>query len=151
MPDDAPLPFLTMTRRLKASPAAAFAAWTDAEKLKRWWGPTTHTCPYAELDVRPGGAWRTCMVGPDGTEHWVSGVYETVEAPSRLAFTWAWDQADGSQGNISLVELHFVEIDGETEMRFRHSRFQDAEARDNHNMGWTSSFEDLDRFFLGEK
>lgn len=151
MPDDAQPLFLTMTRRLKASPSDAFAAWTEPEKLKRWWGPTTHTCPVADLDVRPGGAWRTCMVGPDGTEYWVSGVYETVEPPTRLSFTWAWDQEDGSPGNKSLVDIQFVEIDGETEMRFHHSRFQDEEARDNHNMGWTSSFEDLDRFIQGEK
>jgi uncharacterized protein YndB with AHSA1/START domain len=152
MPDDAPLPFLTMTRRLKAAPAAVFAAWTDPGKLKRWWGPTTFTCPFAELDVRPGGAWRTCMVSPEGEEHWVGGVYETVDPPSRLSFTWAWDQADGSRGHESLVEIEFADLGGgATELRFRHSRFQDGAARDSHNMGWTSSLDDLASFLEGDQ
>ncbi len=150
MPDDAPMPFLTMTRRFDVPPADVFAAWTEPDKLKRWWGPAGMTCPSAELDVRPGGAFRTCMKNSQGGEHWSSGVYTVVEPPHRLAFTWAWDQEDGSRGHESLIEIEFAAIDGGTEMRFRHSRFQDVAARDDHNGGWTSCFEELDRFIRGE-
>jgi len=50
-------PSLTITRRLNASPAKVFAAWTDAEKIIRWFGPA-HTIDgsvQAEMDVRVGG------------------------------------------------------------------------------------------------
>ncbi len=32
-------PSLTLKRRLKAPPAKVFAAWTEPEKIKRWFGP----------------------------------------------------------------------------------------------------------------
>ena len=36
-------------------------AWTEAERLKQWWGPagfTVHTC---KVDLRPGGVFRDGM------------------------------------------------------------------------------------------
>ncbi|MEM9685100.1 MAG: SRPBCC domain-containing protein, partial [Pseudomonadota bacterium] len=82
---------------------------------------------------------------------WVGGTYETVEPPHKLSFTWAWDQEDGQPGDMSLVEIEFVAQDGATEMRFQHSGFRTAEIRDNHNLGWTSSFEDLESYINGEE
>ena len=58
---------LVITRIFDAPQKAVFAAWTDPERLKHWWGPKDFTNPVCELDVRPGGAIRIHMRGPDGT------------------------------------------------------------------------------------
>jgi hypothetical protein len=33
-------------------------AWTEAEQLKKWWGPQSVTCDGAEVDLRVGGRYR---------------------------------------------------------------------------------------------
>jgi uncharacterized protein YndB with AHSA1/START domain len=43
-----------------------FKAWTDPKHIARWWGPNGFTTTIHEMDVRPGGAWRFIMHGPDG-------------------------------------------------------------------------------------
>jgi uncharacterized protein YndB with AHSA1/START domain len=79
---------LIIERVFNAPPAEVFAAWTDPAILTRWWGPEGHSTPECDMDVRPGGAWRTKLIGPDG-DHIVSGVYREIAPPSRLVFTGA--------------------------------------------------------------
>jgi hypothetical protein len=42
-----------------------FDAWTDHEKLVRWWGPKGFTNTFHQFDLRPGGKWSFIMHGPD--------------------------------------------------------------------------------------
>lgn len=130
---------LRMRRTFKAPRERVFRAWTDPEKLARWWGPETRTCPFAELDPRPGGRWRTCMRAEDGAENWVQGVYREVDPPARLVFTWAWED-NGVPGHETLVTIEFHDRGDETEMVFTHEGFATEESRDLHDQGWTSSW-----------
>jgi uncharacterized protein YndB with AHSA1/START domain len=43
--------------------------------------------PVCELDVRPGGAIRIHMRGPDGTVYPMTGAYQEIVEPERLVFT----------------------------------------------------------------
>lgn len=57
---------IVTTRVFDAPRAMVFAAWTDPDQLKLWWGPkgfsnTFHTC-----EIKPGGLWTYTMHGPDG-------------------------------------------------------------------------------------
>ena len=124
-----------------------FRAWSDPAELAKWWGPEGVTTPVCEMDVRPGGAWRTCMRGSEG-EHVCSGVYREISAPERLQFTWAWE-TDGVRGHETIVTIEFHETDGGTEMHFHQALFETAEGRRMHNQGWTSSFDCLDRHLAG--
>ncbi len=129
---------LNLSRFISAPPQKVFLAFTDADMLRQWWGPETHSCPFAELDPRPGGKWRTCMRSPEGNDNWVQGEYQEVSPPSRLVFTWAWEE-DGAPGHETLVTIDFVEKDGGTEILFTHAGFENDEQRDMHNQGWTST------------
>ena len=73
-------PSLTLKRRLKASPAKVFAAWTDPEKIKRWMGPGEIVTVRAESDPREGGRYLILMRSPNGEPHNVGGVYREVIA-----------------------------------------------------------------------
>ncbi|MBA2379414.1 MAG: SRPBCC domain-containing protein [Blastocatellia bacterium] len=46
-------------------------------------GPNEFTLPFCEVDFRVGGAYRFCMLAPDGSEHWVTGEYRTIAKPNR--------------------------------------------------------------------
>ena len=137
---------LVIERVFNAPPAEVFAAWTDPAVLTRWWGPEGHTTPECAMDVRPGGAWRTKLIGPDG-DHIVSGVYREIAPPSRLVFTWGWQQEDGTRGHETEVAITFQPVAAGTRMRLVQSLFLSKEQRDMHNWGWTSSLNDLERLF----
>jgi uncharacterized protein YndB with AHSA1/START domain len=132
---------LVIERVFKAPPERVFKAWTDADILARWWGPEGF---HAKLDVRVGGAWKSTMVGPKGEAHVVSGVYREIVPPKRLVMTWSWE-TDGRRGHETVIELTFEPAAGGTRMRMVQSLFESADQRDQHNMGWTSSFNDLER------
>ncbi|MGQ9366460.1 SRPBCC family protein [Azospirillum sp. ST 5-10] len=84
---------LVLTRLIDAPRAALYRAWTEPALLKQWFTPRPWTTPEVEVDVRPGGASRIVMRGPDGEEQTVRGVYlETVEN-ERLVFTDAFTEA----------------------------------------------------------
>lgn len=78
-------PSLALKRRFKASPAQLFEAWTQPQKMIRWWGVTDHpSAPIAEADLKVGGGFRVRFHTPDGEHHSVSGVYREIE-PDRKA------------------------------------------------------------------
>ena len=51
-------PSLTLKRRLRALPAQVYSAWTEPEKVKRWFGPGGVQIELAEFDTRVGGRYR---------------------------------------------------------------------------------------------
>ena len=61
--------------------------------------------------------------------------------------TWGWEQADGSRGHETMVELSFEPTPDGTKLRLVQRVFASVEQRDSHSMGWNSSFNDLERLF----
>lgn len=59
---------LELVREVPASPEAVFAAWTTPESLKQWFAPRPYSITQCEIDLRPGGGFRTAMNSPDGQE-----------------------------------------------------------------------------------
>jgi uncharacterized protein YndB with AHSA1/START domain len=81
---------LVITRLIDAPRERIFAAWTDPKQLARWWGPHGMTTPVCEMDLRPGGVFRTVMRARDGTEYPHAGVFLELVAPERIVFTDAF-------------------------------------------------------------
>ena len=135
---------LTIERNFKASPEALFDAWTDPEILSQWWGPEDVSIPVLDLDVKEGGAWTTTMFSDQMGNKIVSGTYKTIERPNRLVFTWGWTGEDGSRGHETEIEVLFEKSDDGTKMTMHQQKFCDATDRDNHYMGWVSSFNCLE-------
>jgi uncharacterized protein YndB with AHSA1/START domain len=134
---------LEITRTFDAPRALVFAAWTQPRHLAQWSGPRGFTASQDYMDLRPGGAYRACLKAPDGTEHWVRGVYREVVEPERLVFTHAWEREDGEPGPETVVTVTFAERGRGTEMTFHQAIFESVEARDGHRGGWSSSLDRL--------
>ncbi len=139
-------PSLTLKRRLKATPAQVFKAWTDPEKIVRWFGPTETAAGsvQAEVDLRPGGRYRMNFQTQDGERHRVGGVYREVVPDSRLVFTWAWHSTPERE---SLVTVTVVPDGDGTLLTLHHEQFFDQKARDGHERGWTGTLDKLERLF----
>src|SRR5262249_15904952 len=86
----APRPSLTLKRRLNAPPKKVYAAWTEPEKIVKWFGPDAGWVKQASADVRVGGHYAVEFSTEDGEQHYVSGVYREVVPNQKLVFTWAW-------------------------------------------------------------
>jgi uncharacterized protein YndB with AHSA1/START domain len=82
----APRSEIVTTRVLGASREVIFEAWTDPDRLARWWGPKDFTNTFLEFDPRPGGAWRFVMHGPDGGNFPNESVFVEVAKPERIVF-----------------------------------------------------------------
>jgi uncharacterized protein YndB with AHSA1/START domain len=135
-------PSLALTRTYAAAPEKVWRAWTDPQALKQWWGPgTKEPVSAAELDVREGGRFRIVFGGADGKQHECAGVYKEVVKPKKLVFTWSWPRTTPER--VSLVTILFSAKDGGTELLFRHERFFDEKARDDHQRGWTGLLSQL--------
>lgn len=135
-------PSLTIVRRLKAPPARVYAAWTRPDLMVRWWGPDGGPVLSAEADPRVGGRFRVVFQTLNGETHDCRGEYQEVEPDRKLVFTWQWVTMPERR---SLVTIVLREIEEGTELNFTHSQFFDEAARDGHQIGWTGSFEKLER------
>ena len=139
---------LVITRLLDAPRDLVWKAWTDRDILKSWFCPKDFSVPECEFDLRPGGAWRAVMHAPSGTDYICIGHYQEIDPPHKLVFTHAWEDENGEPGHISLITVTFAEEGSKTRMRFEHIGFANAEARDNHDEGWSSAFENLNDALL---
>lgn len=131
---------LVITKIIPASPERLFAAWTEPEQLKKWWGPESVTCIEAEVDLRVGGHYRIGNQFPDGNVVWISGRFLVIDAPRKLVYSWQV----GTNSHEELVTVSFNSIgDGNTEITVTHERIPDKAARDSHEQGWFGCFSKL--------
>lgn len=135
---------LRMKRTFQAPAQTVFEAWTSEEVLRRWFHGERHwETPKAQVDLRVGGSVRVVMRDPDqGVEHGGGGEYTVVDPPSRLAFTWVWDN-DPEWSTV--IELYFEETGGETTVHFTHAGLRDEESLRSHEGGWANCFANLER------
>lgn len=73
---------VTVARTLDATPAALYAAWTEPERMRRWFATVV------DADVRVGGRYRIEIHEDDGTVNAFTGEYLTLEPGERVAFTF---------------------------------------------------------------
>jgi uncharacterized protein YndB with AHSA1/START domain len=142
---------LHVERLIAAPPDRVFAHWVEPALLVKWWGPEGANIPEHAIDVRPGGQWRTTMGFADGKRMTVSGVYRTIDAPKRLVFTWAWEDEKGVRGHETEVTVDFAAAPGGTRISITQQAFTSAESRDQHQRGWNSTLNCLDKLLSGGK
>ena len=139
----APKPSFTLKRRLNAPPEKVYAAWTDPEKLKRWFGPEQIETLRADTDARVGSRLRIVMRGTDGGEQDVSGVYREVVPNEKMVFTWAWRSTPERESLVTVV----TKPEGAGSLlTLIHEQFFD-EAVDRHEHGWIGCPDKLERYF----
>ena len=77
---------IVSTRVLAAPRERVFEAFSDPTRLARWWGPKGFTNTFDEFDLRPGGAWRFVMHGPDGSAYRNASEFIEIVSPERIVF-----------------------------------------------------------------
>ena len=137
-------PSLTLKRRLNASPEKVYAAWTDPQKITRWFAPSSVKAgtERASIDARIGGRFRISF-STDDEYYQVGGVYREVVPNQRLVFSWAWHSTPERE---SLVTVQIKPDGAGTLLTFHHEQFVDQTARDNHERGWIELLGKLENY-----
>lgn len=145
---------LVLDRTADVDPSFVWDAWTQPELLKRWFCPLPWTTPHVEMDLRPGGVFRTVMRGPDGEEADNMGCFIEIVPKSRLVWTSALGPGFRPQATASHVPFMItavITIDpapgGGTHYRAT-VLHADAEACRQHaamgfEAGWGAAFDQL--------
>jgi len=78
---------LVLERTIDVPPHLVWRAWTEPERLKVWFCPKPWVTAECDIDLRPGGAFRTLMRGPGGEAADNIGCWLEVIPHERLVFT----------------------------------------------------------------
>ena len=144
---------LRIERVYKASPARIFAALTDPDIIVKWWGPEGYGSDWAEIDLRPGGAWRVQMRSlEDDYEGVMEGTFLEVAPPHRLVFrtdkhcNGAPQIFDASAMPPTEVTIELQDLgNGETRLVLTQVGFTEALAAELHEHGWSQALDKLAR------
>jgi len=155
-------PFV-LEREFDAPRDVVWRAWTDAEQLKRWFGPKGFGMPTCVMDLRPGGSFHYGLRSPEGMELWGKWVFREVIAPEKLVSIQSFADA---QGNVAthpmnpswpreiLSIVKFTEREGKTFLRLEWFAYGPTEeqqkafdaARESMTQGWGGTVDKLDDY-----
>lgn len=153
LPPDAELD-LVLERTVDVAPSFVWDAWTQADLLKQWFCPKPWQTVDAQIDLVPGGVFRTVMRGPDGTEFANAGCYLAVVPGRRLVWTGALGpgyrpQALGPAMPFTMTAIIDIEPTSSGGTRYTATVLHaDVASREQHeamgfHAGWGAAFDQL--------
>ena len=159
----------TISRVFEAPRELVFAAFSDPERMRHWWGPKGFKVIHSEMDLRPGGRYHYGLKASTGAVIWGRMIYREIEAPRRIVFVNSFSDEHGGLSRhpghekwplqmLSVFELE--EIDpGRTKLTITWSPLDANEEERatfaaNHpsmNQGWSGTFEQLSAYLASAK
>ncbi|HEV2516827.1 MAG TPA: SRPBCC domain-containing protein [Devosia sp.] len=138
---------LEIVRIFEAAPEQVYAAWTDIDTMRRWFGHLV------EADARVGGAYRVENPSGDGGRFAHVGKYLVLEPPHRIVMSFTFEGTEPHGFTDEYIEMQFRPLSGgRTEMRFTNAwngpGMDDAE-QGALNEGWGTWFDQLARALSG--
>ncbi len=86
---------LVITKVVDAPKELVYKAWSEAERLAKWWGPKGMALKVLHLDFRPGGYFHYSM-DANGFEMYGRFDYLEINAPDSIVFTNGFADADAN-------------------------------------------------------
>src|SRR5277367_2194652 len=80
---------LVLERVVDVPPEFLWRGWTQPAQLKKWFTPAPWKTVDCEIDLRPGGKFRTVMRGPEGQEFDNVGCFLEIVPHRKLVWTGA--------------------------------------------------------------
>jgi uncharacterized protein YndB with AHSA1/START domain len=145
---------LRLERTVGVSPELVWMAWTQPDQLVQWFTPAPWTIAECQIDLRPGGLFRTVMRSPDGEDHPNVGCYLEIVPDRKLVWTDALEA--GFRPNTQPAQMAFrftavitIEPHGKGGTRYTATvMHSDEESRNKHDemgfqAGWGAAFDQL--------
>lgn len=136
--------YAEVRRRLTVAPEKVFAAFSDARLVARWLTPSPEiTLTLLQFDFRVGGAYRFAYHLPDGSTVIVGGVYQSIQPPSLIVFSWIIEPPDEHAGIESEVSVTITPAGAGAELHIRHAKLTRTDAVLRHAEGWRGAMDQL--------
>ncbi|MCY6383487.1 SRPBCC family protein [Hoeflea prorocentri] len=141
---------IEIVRSFDAPRPLVWRAHTEPALVKRWLtGPSGHTMPECEIDLRIGGTYRYVWEWPDGRMS-ATGRFREIETENRLLLTEIFDVFPD---NETLVEQLFTERDGQTfvtmNLHYDSKATRDGVLKSPMDEGLEASYRSLDALVSG--
>src|SRR5436190_2898111 len=137
---------LEISRVIEAPRDRVYAAWTDPEQLKQWFGPQNVKTRELVADARVGGTFRWDIINSEGEEMTMRGEFRELQPDKKIVFTWQWEDDEDWEQRDSVVTVELSDCDGGTEVRLTHEQLPSEESRERHTEGWQSVLNKLEKF-----
>jgi hypothetical protein len=121
IPDDCEI---MSSRDFAFSREQVFRAFSNPDRLARWWGPKGFRNTFHIFHFQPGGEWQFVMHGPDGTNYDNRCVFESIVDPERIVI----DHVSAPRFTLT---ISLVELPGEETRVIWLQRFESAAMRTN--------------------
>jgi uncharacterized protein YndB with AHSA1/START domain len=158
-----PSPPFVISHTFDAPLEVVWKAWTERERLMKWFGPKGFVMEFAKMDFRPGGMFHYKLKSPDGKDMWGKFSYREISPPRRLVWVNSFSDENANVTRHPLHELWPLEMlttvtfeqeGGKTKVTvdFRALNPSDSERHtfdSNHpsmRAGWGGTFEQLEQF-----
>jgi len=112
---------LVLERVVDVPRELVWAAWTQPEHIVKWFTPAPWKTIAAEVDLRPGGIFKTIMLSPDGQEYPNVGCVLEAVTNERLVMTDTL-KSEGKGTRYTATAIHGDEAarNKHEEMGFHH-------------------------------
>ena len=139
---------LVLERVVDVSPELVWRAWTEPKQLMQWFTPVPWKTVACEIDLRPGGGFRTVMRGPDGKENDSTGCYLEVVSNRRLVWTDALGPGYRPNANAFFTAIITMEPEGKGTRYRVVAKHRDPAGRTAHeemgfHKGWGTALDQL--------
>lgn len=148
-PDIDPELDLVLERVVDVRPELVWRAWTEPEHLMRWFTPRPWSTVACEIDLRPGGMFKTTMRSPEGEVLPANaGCYLEVVEHRRLVWTDALLPGYRPSGEAFMTAMILLEPAGKGTRYTAIAMHANPEARKQHEdmgfqMGWATALDQL--------
>ena len=139
---------LVLERVIDVPLELVWKAWTRPEHVKQWFAPAPWTVSECEIDLRPGGAFRTVMRSPEGESYPSVGCYLEIVENRKLVFTDALGPGYRPAAEPFFTAIVTLEPSGAGTRYVARAIHRDVEARKKHeemgfHQGWSAALDQL--------
>jgi uncharacterized protein YndB with AHSA1/START domain len=138
---------------------SVFAAWTDPEKLVKWFAPDGCTIHFTKLEIKPGGRFHACISNPQFGDCWSIGEYKEVQPNTKIVFTMMNADENGHPINPAeigmdanwpsetLVTITLSEENGKTKLQLRQTVSQELAKKTGAYPSWLQMLNNMRTLF----
>lgn len=147
---------LVIEREFDAPRDLVWKMWTEAAHIEKWWGPRGFDTRVTSIDMRVGGKWEYVMIGPDGKEYPVKGVFSEITPPEKIVTTDEFgEKYDELMPGVDLPKglvatTLFDDLGSRTRLTLTvsHASVEDRKKHEEMGVvaGWNSSFDKMDEY-----
>ena len=149
---------ILIERVLNANMKNVFRAWTDPEKLIKWYAPVGCTIHFSKINIKTGGSFHSCISNPSFGDCWCIGEYKEVTPDSKIVFTMVNADEKGNPINPAdigmdpdwpretLVTITFSEENGKTKLQLHQNASEELAKKTGAYPSWLQMLDNMQSF-----